>query len=225
MRATAPSSRRTIWHSSTFLSSSPSALLEHLQQQQATASPTPPSASVYALSKNIPAELLDSIHLALSTSTSHCPSIGVLSDVLPSHLALPNEQETFSIAFASYHPTSSTTKVVPFRSTLLGRPHISVGREVKQVDPSEEHHDVGFEAFLSGKKWGFGEGVNLSEGRRAVIDELKGVRCVTVDLAVKVKVADGSYIGPKTSNRSLSLPLIGYSLSSVHCRHLRRLRT
>lgn len=166
--------RRTIWLTSTILSTSPSSLLSHLQR---TPPPADSSVLFYAISKNVPSSLISSIQASLSPT----PSIGCISEVLSPALStllapsLSSSSETYSVSLASFHPTSSS-RAVPFLSTLSGRPNISVGREIKsgpREDKSGETIDGGFEAFLSGKKWGFGEGP--AEGRRGVIEELKGV--------------------------------------------------
>lgn len=180
---TPSTSRRTIWTTSTHLSSSPTSLLSHLQQLPAPSSP--PSAILYALSKNVPYELLHSIQLSLTPSPS-TPSLGVLSELLPSSfapsLSLGSNGEVYSVSIASYTP-SGGERAIPFRSNLTGRANASVGREHKLDSSSsasssggEEGVDVGFEAFLSGKKWGFGDSMNLMEGKRAKIQELEGVR-------------------------------------------------
>lgn len=176
-RTRTPSSNRTIWLTSTILSTSPTSLLSHLQSTPLPSSPTPPSVLLYAISKNVPSSLISSIQATLSPT----PSIGCLSEVpspaLSAFLApsLPTE-ESYSISLATFHPTS-TSRAIPFLSTLFGRPNISVGREIKsgpREDTSGETIDGGFEAFLSGKKWGFGEGP--AEGRRGVITELQEVQ-------------------------------------------------
>lgn len=129
------------------------------------------------MSKNIPADLFSTIQSTLPSTHS----LGAITELLPasatSHLApsldlQPNE-EAYSIAVASYHPTGAS-RVIPFQTSLTGRPNISLGREIKQ-SAGEDEVDAGFEAFLSGKKWGFGDNSNLKEGKRATIAELEGV--------------------------------------------------
>lgn len=167
--------RRTVWTCSTLISTSPAALVERLASSPLPASP--PALTVYSISKNIPAALIPTIQSTLPSA----PSLGAITELLPasatSHLApsldlQPNE-EAYSIAVASYHPTG-TARVIPFQSSLTGRPNISLGREIKQ-SAGEDEVDAGFEAFLSGKKWGFGDNSNLKEGKRATIQELDGV--------------------------------------------------
>lgn len=169
-------SRRTVWTSSTFISSSPTALVERL------ACLSPPSSAaaitVYSLSKNIPASLISSIQSKLPPG----PSIGAITELLPpsvtAHVApsleLKADQEAFSIALATYQPTGNA-RAIPFQTSLTGRPNISVGREIKQPSAQDDQVDAGFEAFLNGKKWGFGDNTNLKEGKTAKIEELEGV--------------------------------------------------
>lgn len=176
---------RHLWTTSTYIATSAEALVDRLPSPS-TASASAPAVNVYTVSKNIPTSLHERIYSTVAQSTS----IGVVSEVLPSsalhHLA-PSLQvgadlEPYSVAIASYTPTGNS-RAIPFQSSLTGRPNISLGREHKP-DPrggtrahtqGQQDVDAGLEAFLSGKKWGFGDNVNLQEGRTATIAELEGV--------------------------------------------------
>ncbi|KAI5476490.1 hypothetical protein MNV49_007669 [Pseudohyphozyma bogoriensis] len=169
--------QRSVWQATTLLSTSPSSLLAHLRANPPS-TPSPAALLVYSLSKNIPIELIDLVQADLATRASS--SLGCLSEVLPSAvadrvaptIAPAGNDEVYSIALSSFHPTSSST-AIPFRSTLTGRPNISLGREIKPDDGTSETDDSAFEAFLSGKQWGFGEGP--SEGKSMSIEALKDV--------------------------------------------------
>ncbi|GAA5923129.1 hypothetical protein JCM1841_000080 [Sporobolomyces salmonicolor] len=165
---------RSLWQCSTVISPSPSSIVSHLEQARP---PTPPALTLFAISKNVPQDLVQPLRTALASSS---PAVGCLTEVLPpSAIAvlspdLDASVEHYSISIARYLPSSPSERGIPFRSALTGRPNISLGREHK---PEQETDgiDAGFEAFLRGEKWGFGDGVNLHNGRRAEIEELKGV--------------------------------------------------
>lgn len=169
--------RRTVWTCSTLISNSPTALVERLASQPVPA--TTPAVTVYSISKNIPQSLISTIQSTLPAA----PSLGAITELLPpsatSHLApsleLAANQEAYSVAVASYTPTGAA-RAIPFQSSLTGRPNISLGRHhSEQSSAAKDEVDVGFEAFLSGKKWGFGDGAGLKGGKQAVIQELEGV--------------------------------------------------
>lgn len=163
---------RSLWTTSTRISTSPTALTNHLL----TTSPALPASPllIYTLSKNIPTELITLIQSSLQLSSP--TSVGCLSEVLPSNLNLSStatSQELYSISTAYFHSTP-TSRAIAFNSALTGRANISLGREIKQPDPAEEEvDDSGFEAFLKGKKWGFGD--NAVDKKAGVIEELEGV--------------------------------------------------
>ncbi|KAK4705019.1 hypothetical protein P7C70_g1187, partial [Phenoliferia sp. Uapishka_3] len=166
---------RSVWRSSTALSTSPSALAAYFH---ATKPLQDANVTVLALSKNIPPPLVELIRAALSTDSS--PIIGCLSEILPTpaaaHLGLDTPSEPYSVAVATYHPDSPNSRAIPFISSLQGRPNITLGREIKsgpRSDYAGDSSDEGFEAFISGKKWGFGE--NTRNGNAAEIQELKDV--------------------------------------------------
>lgn len=190
--------RRTVWTSSTLISSSPAALVDRLSSLSPPSSPA--SVVIYSLSKNIPASLIPDIQSKLPQG----PSIGAITELLPSsatsHLApsleLSEDQEAFSIALATYQPVGNA-RAIPFQTSLTGRPNISVGREIKQPSAEDDQVDAGFEAFLSGLKWGFGDNTNLKEGKTATIKELEGVQ------SVELVLVDGMELTPlpQTSRR------------------------
>lgn len=175
---------RTIWQNSTILSHSPESLLSSLDSLPLPALISP--VLLFALSKNVPSELVSSIRSTLSKHATS--SIGCLSEVVPTALVADlapefvtwNDGEAYSLSLAIWDESSSAgvgtarERVVPFLSSLSGRPNISVGREIKsgsRADSHGENVDAGFEAFLRGEKWGFGEATR--EGKRAVLAELK----------------------------------------------------
>ncbi|TNY17407.1 hypothetical protein DMC30DRAFT_120566 [Rhodotorula diobovata] len=172
--------QRTLWRCSTLISSSPTSLLSHLEEAQTADADS--TLTAYALSKNTPQELVPRFVAALSSSSSSSPSIGCLSEVVPpSTLArlapsAPLKGELYTVAIARHRPSSPTSseRAIPFRSTLTGRPNIALGREIK---PEMRHdgEDAGFEAFLRGEKWGFGERANEGRAVSEGIDELKHV--------------------------------------------------
>ncbi|GAA5838572.1 hypothetical protein JCM11251_003428 [Rhodosporidiobolus azoricus] len=169
------SQRRTIWHTSTLISTSPSSLLTHLSSK---APPPASAATVYALSKNTPQDLVPSFRTAVAPANDAAIA-GCLSEVLPhsviSSLApsLPSS-ETFSLSIASYVPSSPSERAIAFRSSLTGRPNVSVGREIKP-EMDEDGDDKGFEAFLRGEKWSFGDSAAREAKGGQGIEELKGV--------------------------------------------------
>ncbi|GAA5896087.1 hypothetical protein JCM5296_006241 [Sporobolomyces johnsonii] len=165
---------RSIWHCSTVVSPSPASIVSHLEQARP---PTQPAVTLFAISKNVPQDLVQPLRTALASSST---SVGCLTEVLPpSALAalsptLDASAEHYSVSIARYLPSSPSERAIPFRSALTGRPNISLGREHKPGQETDRV-DAGFEAFLRGEKWGFGDGVNLHNGRRAEIEELQGV--------------------------------------------------
>lgn len=90
--------------------------------------------------------------------------------------ALPSEtSEPFSLSLAYHVPSSPSARLVPFRSTLTGRPPIALGREIRPELQHDAEDDPGFEAFLRGEKWGFGQ-AKVDEGNKGEdIEELRGV--------------------------------------------------
>ncbi|BGP20575.1 hypothetical protein JCM10213v2_008738 [Rhodosporidiobolus nylandii] len=119
-----------------------------------------PCATLYALSKNTPQDLVPSFRRALAPPGSVAVA-GTLSELLPPSLisrlapSLP-PSEAFSISLARYSP-SGGERVVPWRSSLTGRPNIALGREIKpELHALSEGEEGAFEAFLRGEKWSFG---------------------------------------------------------------------
>jgi hypothetical protein len=176
------SQRRSLWHTATLISTSPSSLLAHLLS---TPPSSTPSVLLYAISKNVPSTLISDIQSSLNSNGRE--TIGCLSEVLSpslvSHLApslsLPPASEAYSLSFATYHSPNPSSKAVTFLSKLSGRPNISVGREIGsrpayETDLGGAGDESGFEGFLRGDQgWGFGDG---NQGKRGVIAELEGVR-------------------------------------------------
>ncbi|GAA5942218.1 hypothetical protein JCM10213_003836 [Rhodosporidiobolus nylandii] len=156
LRPVAPS-RRALWTTTTLISPSPAALLAHLESLPPAAAT---SATLYALSKNTPQDLVPSFRRALAPPGSVAVA-GTLSELLPPSLisrlapSLP-PSEAFSISLARYSP-SGGERVVPWRSSLTGRPNIALGREIKpELHALSEGEEGAFEAFLRGEKWSFG---------------------------------------------------------------------
>lgn len=181
-RSICPACDRKLWTSATYIASSPRALVDRLTSlHSGEESPDGPAVTVYSMSKNIPASLHSKVFSAFAQSTS----IGVVSELLPTSvttllapaLELSAEEEAYSVAVASYAPTGNS-RAIAFQSSLTGRPNISLGREHKpdtRGSSTDSDIDAGLEAFLNGKRWGFGDNVNLQEGKTATIAELEGV--------------------------------------------------
>ncbi|GAA6057323.1 hypothetical protein JCM3770_001090 [Rhodotorula araucariae] len=167
--------RRHLWRCSTLISSSPSSLLARLEEQPA---PADGGVTLFALSKNTPQNLVQRIIAALPSPSSS--SIGCLSEVLPpsalAHLAPAHDpaNEAFSLAIARHEPSTPDERAVAFRSTLTGRPNIALGREIRP-ELYDEGEDAGFEAFLRGESWGFGDRANAANGGAEGIVQLQGV--------------------------------------------------
>ncbi|GAA6015175.1 hypothetical protein JCM10207_003628 [Rhodosporidiobolus poonsookiae] len=216
--ASSVSSRRTVWTTSTLVSSSPSSLVSQLLKQ----SPVPPTATatVYALSKNTPQSLVPYVQAALPRE-----AVGVLSEPLPAPLvsstsSTPSpaaEDELFFLAVASFVPhsstSSSTVHAIPFRSTLTGRPNISLGREHK-LQPDHNEGDAGFEAFLRGEKWEFGQS-KAEQGEADGLEELTlaGVRSEDVrEIVCFTADRQGPFLSALSSYRNASIAgLVGSS--------------
>lgn len=177
-----PACKRAVWTSSTYIAASPQTLVDRLTSTKlAKDGSETPAVTLYAMSKNIPSSMHSTVFSTFAQSTS----IGVVSELLPTSttsllapaLDLTPGEEAYSIAVASYAPTG-TSRAVAFQSSLTGRPNISLGREHKpdsRGPAAESEVDAGLEAFLRGKRWGFGDNVNLQEGKTATISELEGV--------------------------------------------------
>lgn len=161
---------RSIWTARTLISSSPASLLSALERDQSESQSNAGERSVtlYAISKNLPSDTLSSARSQIFQKNN---SLGVLSEVLPTglvaHLA-PNQAPSgrnmtgpFSIALATYTPRDENHKIVPFKSTVQGRPNIALGREIKQDTGSNgprASEDRAFEEFLRTGKMAFGAG-------------------------------------------------------------------
>ncbi|KAK4054051.1 hypothetical protein OIO90_003696 [Microbotryomycetes sp. JL221] len=169
-----PRQLRTVWTTTTFVSDSSRALVNHVKQH---VKPSTTATTCFALSKNIPFALHDQVYSSLANSLT---SIGVVSEVLPrstTQLIAPafsqsDTKELYSISVATYEPTGNA-RAIAFQSTLQGRPNIALGREIKPTDPGDGS-DSGLEAFLAGKQWGFGQ--TDTQGRDKVeLPELEGL--------------------------------------------------
>uniref|UniRef100_A0A0K3CPS0 FGENESH: predicted gene_15.120 protein n=1 Tax=Rhodotorula toruloides TaxID=5286 RepID=A0A0K3CPS0_RHOTO len=106
-------------------------------------------------------------------------TVGSLAEWVPASLlarlapSLPSKSEAFHLSLATFSPSSSS-RIIPFRSTLQGRPPVALGREIRPSENEDDGVDVGFEKFLRGEKWGFGESEGAKEGENGV-RELRGV--------------------------------------------------
>ncbi|GAA5894869.1 hypothetical protein JCM8208_006091 [Rhodotorula glutinis] len=175
--------RRSLWRCSTLISPSPASLLAHVEAQDKASTP---GQVLYALSKNTPQELVPQFVAALQppSSSTASPSIGCLAEVLPpatvARLAPRHDtlSELYSLSIARHHPShgADTERAIPFRSTLTGRPNIALGREIRPELQHDAEDDAGFEAFLRGEKWAFGERANGErDAANEGIEELRGV--------------------------------------------------
>ncbi|GAA6062273.1 hypothetical protein JCM10212_000933 [Sporobolomyces blumeae] len=176
-----PNARR-YWTASTLTSRDPRSLISDRPSHPR------PAVTVYALSKHYPQDLLPQLLDSIPT-----PSIGVLAELDPVHHppydVSPHSSTPappFSLSIAKFHPPPHV-RAIPFKSTLTGRPNISLGREHKPAGSnsvqSQESLDVeneAFEAFLRGGKWAFGDNAgplasNANSSKQATIDELRDV--------------------------------------------------
>ncbi|GAA5982113.1 hypothetical protein JCM5350_003460 [Sporobolomyces pararoseus] len=168
---------RSLWTSSTFSSTSPRSLIDSI--------PTPPersSLTLYAISKHFPQDLLPTLQSTISSSSSST-SIGCLSEPIPSpspsSSSSPDEVPPFTVSISHYTPSTQTEKIIPFSTSLTGRPNISLGREHKPragglaTREELEFENRQFERFLNGdKNWAFGD--QFSSGDAKSLNE-KGV--------------------------------------------------
>ena len=169
--------RRSVWSCSTKLSNR----AESLISPNSTGTAAEKSVTMYAISKNVPQSIVEQLRAQLPPN-----SFGCLAEILPHSLLDSATPLPYSLSVATYTPPAgSTTTAIEFRSTLAGRPNVTVGREIKAGPRLEdfgadigvgETIDTGFEKFLKGEKWGFGEAPGM--GRRAQIPELSSVEYV-----------------------------------------------
>lgn len=147
---------------------------------------------IFAASKNLPFSVVESVHRLLSNDgaaavQSSC--IGVLSEPLPPTFLSNGSTSTasspvYSISIAAAASATNDRRIIPFRSTLTGRENIAVGREIQSKDrrygkdgTKDRTVDRGFEAFLRGEQWNFGQ-VDAGGAGAAVTDgiqELAGI--------------------------------------------------
>ncbi|GAA6019359.1 hypothetical protein JCM11491_000908 [Sporobolomyces phaffii] len=146
--------RRSLWTTSTLTSTCPRSLIDSI---------APPSSSLtlYAVSKHFPQDLLPSVQSALSSSSQ---LIGCLSEPISSSSSSSSPVPPFTLSLAHWTPSTPTESVVPFSTTLTGRPNVSLGREHKpraggRATAAElEFENRQFEKFLNGdKNWAFGD--------------------------------------------------------------------
>ncbi|GAA6024084.1 hypothetical protein JCM8202_004244 [Rhodotorula sphaerocarpa] len=165
--------RRTLWQCATYTSPSPSALLDRVRSSRAD---SPASVAIYALSKNVPQQLVPAFREAVAPSDSETIAVGCLSEVVLSSRSDTAQHELFSLAIARHRPAHESERALPFRSALIGRPNIALGREIKpEHHDDHDQYDSGLEAFLKGGKWGFGERTQEQRfGGQHEIEELKG---------------------------------------------------
>ncbi|GAA5908549.1 uncharacterized protein JCM6883_005582 [Sporobolomyces salmoneus] len=158
--------RRTIWTSSTFTSTCPRSLISSIP----STSSNPAAVTLYAVSKHFPQDLLPLLQSSLSSSSP--TSIGCLAEPLPSPSTSSTSTPPFTLSLATYRPSSSTESVIPFSTSLTGRPNVSLGREHKPraggraTEEELEFENRQFEKFLKGdKNWAFGDQLNsISKG-------------------------------------------------------------
>jgi hypothetical protein len=147
---------------------------------------------IFAVSKNTPNSVVEAVHKLLSSRSPSTSCIGVLSEPLPAYIlpkayTSPTSSATsdsiYSIALASLTTSNnSTSKIIPFRSTLTGRENVAVGKEIQSKDRRyndgtvDKTVDTGFEAFLSGKAWNFGQATATSIKTIQGIDQLDGIQ-------------------------------------------------
>ncbi|GAA5957919.1 hypothetical protein JCM3765_006205 [Sporobolomyces pararoseus] len=173
---------RSLWTSSTFSSTSPRSLIDSI--------PTPPQKScltLYTISKHFPQDLLPTLQSTISSTST---SIGCLSEPFP--FSSPSNDDSilppFTLSISHYTPSTNTERIIPFSTSLTGRPNISLGREHKPragglaTQEELEFENRQFERFLKGdKNWAFGDQFNLRDTKElnekgvAEIQELSDV--------------------------------------------------
>mgnify|MGYP006969718585 CR=1 FL=1 len=101
--------RRSLWQCATLSSPSPTALLENVQET--VAEDAAAAVTVFALSKNVPQQLVSAFRRALAPSGSNTTAIGCLSEILPAAASstspLLKDQELFSIALLDTVPPAT----------------------------------------------------------------------------------------------------------------------
>ncbi|GAA5888797.1 hypothetical protein JCM16303_003016 [Sporobolomyces ruberrimus] len=150
-------SRRSLWTTSTLTSTSPQSLIDSIPSSTSSQSP---SFTLYTLSKHFPQDLVKSLQSSLG------PSIGCLSEPTPSSSAIP----PFTLSLAHYTPSTPTEHLLPFSTSLTGRPNVSLGREHKPraggraTEMELEFENRQFEKFLKGdKNWAFGDQLEIND--------------------------------------------------------------
>lgn len=127
----ATTARRRYWTACTIEAPSSANLLDRLKSR-IQAYQSPPSALLFALSKDLPPEALTAAVTYLRAATPE--PIGCLSDAIPGTDSSPR----FGISLAAWVPDAQRdggVSVVPFTSTVAARPSIQLGREIL---PSKE---------------------------------------------------------------------------------------
>ena len=213
--------RRSVWSCSTTLSNRAESLISPNRLGNTAEN----SVTMYAISKNVPQSIVAQLRAEFPPK-----SIGCLAEILPLSLLESTPPLPYSLSVATYTPPAgSTTTAIEFRSTLAGRPNVTVGREIKAGPRLEdfgadigvgETIDTGFEKFLKGEKWGFGEAPGM--GRRAQIPELASLEYAHsryVVVMAERRLCDFrtdeflDIVVPTLSNSSSSSPPIARNLS------------
>lgn len=191
LRARAPP-HRSIWLSHTAISTDPTLAA----QRQTLLSPPPHSslpspapaatARLLCVSKNTPPSTIAAL-LADAQATG-VPTVGCVSELLPPATldALGARQDgtehadRYVVSVSSFYPVASSRgRAVVWRTGITGRAAVSVGREIPSGPRKDERgmdvSDAGFEAFMSGRKWGFGDQQVARAGGEAIaqLDQLE----------------------------------------------------
>jgi hypothetical protein len=170
-------SRRNLWTAVTLSSGSAEAVEAATLAQLSTHHGH--SNILAALSDSLPPNVLSSIVSRLQRGEDKTTSvIGCLS-----HAAIPSQRYSVSLAFFSPEPsTSPSSRIVPFRSTIKGRPRIALGREIRPELMSARDGGGDFAANLDAAvgsdwadMWG-AEGGGMGTGS---VPELEGLEYVS----------------------------------------------
>lgn len=180
-------SRRSVWLSSTLVSNDPTLSAFNPSSLSSSSFVSPPTARAFAVSKNTPPETVARLVAALAADG--VPSAGCLCEA-PSAQALARvgwkgkaasvedgTRPEYLVAVSAYYPTVDGARAVVFRTGMTGRANVSVGREIASGPRKDlrglDASDAGFEAFMNGRKWGFGD--RQKEGAQTIahLDELE----------------------------------------------------
>lgn len=170
--------RRSLWVSRTTITNDPTlqSARDRLQHEaESLSSSRRPTARIFTLSKNTPPPTVDA--LLADLQLSGVPNVGCLAELLPSATLesllgggsvgeVKRPEEQFVLSTTDYFPWTDCAgegegRAVVWRTGMTGRAKVSVGREIASGPRKDERgldvSDAGFEAFMSGKKWGFGD--------------------------------------------------------------------